>query len=98
MELRIKEVCKEKSMTLQKVAEIMGVNRVSLSNSINGNPTLSTLENIAKALGVEVVELFSPNTGNFTALIDCNGELHRFDSVEALKGFIISLEKQAPCR
>ncbi len=44
MELRIKELCKEKGLTLQQVAEYMGVNRVSLSNSINGNPTIGTLE------------------------------------------------------
>lgn len=47
MNLRIKEVCKEKGVTLQHVAEVVGVNRVSLSNSINGNPTIQTLEKIA---------------------------------------------------
>lgn len=67
MNLRVKEVCKEKGMTMQQIADIIGINRVSLSNSINGNPTLSTLENIANALGVEVVELFGkPSAGNFT--------------------------------
>lgn len=88
MDLRIKEVCKAKGVTLQHVAEIMGVNRVSLSNSINGNPTLQTLEKIAGALGVEVIDLFEPKRGDFTALIDHGGELRRFDSVEALRAYI----------
>ena len=58
MELRIKEICKGKGMTLQQVAELMGVNRVSLSNSINGNPTIGKLEKIAAALSVDITELF----------------------------------------
>ena len=56
MNLRIKEVCKEKGVTLQHVAEVIGVNRVSLSNSINGN-----------ALGVTVSELIDePKTNTIT--------------------------------
>lgn len=67
MNLRIKEVCKEKGVTLQHVAEVIGVNRVSLSNSINGNPTIQTLEKIANALGVAVSELIDePKTNTIT--------------------------------
>lgn len=67
MNLRIKEVCKEKGVTLQHVAEVIGVNRVSLSNSINGNPTIQTLEKIASALGVAVSELIDePKTNTIT--------------------------------
>ncbi len=71
MDLRIKEVCKSKGITLQEVAERMGVNRVSLSNSINGNPTIGTLEKIATALGVEVTELFAPASGTVIACPHC---------------------------
>ena len=50
---------------MQHVAEVIGVNRVSLSNSINGNPTIQTLEKIANALGVTVSELIDePKTLN----------------------------------
>jgi transcriptional regulator with XRE-family HTH domain len=94
MELRIKEVCKAKGVTLQQIADIMGVNRVSLSTSINGNPTIQTLEKIAAALGVEVIELFEAKTGDFTALIDHGGKLYRFDGIEALKGFISGIERK----
>lgn len=93
MTLRVKEICKAKGITQKQLAEQMGIAEISLSRSINTNPTLSTLENIAKALGIEVTELFSEK-GIFTALIDNGGTLYRFDSVEALKGFIVSLEKQ----
>lgn len=58
MELRIKELIKEKGTTIQNIADAIGINRVTLSNSINGNPTVETLNKIADALGVSVTELF----------------------------------------
>lgn len=94
MNLRIKEIIKEKHITIQDLADAIGINRVTLSNSINGNPTVETLQKIATALNVEVWELFtsSANTGELTALIDYRGILHRFDSVGALKEFVEGLE------
>ncbi len=65
--MRIKEVIQEKGLTINKVAELIGVNRVSLSSAINGNPTVETLEKIANALGVPVSELFeAPKEGVIT--------------------------------
>lgn len=93
MNLRVKEICKAKGMQMQQLADVLGINRVTLTSSINGNPTLSTLENIANALNVEVTELFDPK-GTFTALVDSDGTLYRFDSVEALEGFIIDLKSK----
>ncbi len=58
MDLRIKEVIKEKGMTIQSLADQMGINRVNLSSSINGNPTIDTLQKIADALNVPITELF----------------------------------------
>ncbi len=58
MDLRIKEVIKEKGMTITELADVMGINRVNLSNMVNGNPTFETLNKIADALGVPVTELF----------------------------------------
>lgn len=61
MSLRIKEILKEKGMTQKELAQKMGVAEISLSRSVNGAPTLTTLEKIADALGVEVSELFAPS-------------------------------------
>ncbi|KKB59716.1 helix-turn-helix domain-containing protein [Parabacteroides gordonii] len=58
MDLRIKEVIKEKGMTITELADKMGINRVNLSNMVNGNPTVETLNKIALALNVPVTELF----------------------------------------
>ena len=65
MDLRIKEVIKEKGMTITELADKMGINRVNLSNMVNGNPTVETLNKIAGALEVPVTELFEqPKSGS----------------------------------
>jgi len=58
--LRIKEVAKEKGYTVTNLAEKLEMSQVSLSRIINGNPTAETLLKIAKALDVDVRELFIP--------------------------------------
>lgn len=55
--LRIKEVIKEKGLSVQEVADRMGISRVGLSQHINGNPSFETIERIAKAIDVESWEL-----------------------------------------
>ena len=70
MNLRVKEICKEKGITIQELADNMEMKRESLSRAINGNPTLETLEKIASALGVNISELFDQPKNN-TAGLTC---------------------------
>ena len=63
MELRVKEICKAKGIQMQELADELGISRITLTRNINGNPTIATLEAIAKALEVEVAELFAPQNG-----------------------------------
>ena len=64
MALRIKEIAKSKGMTMADVADKLGIKAITLSQSLNGNPTLSRLTEVADALGVDVSELFvSPRAG-----------------------------------
>ena len=57
MELKVKEVIKAKGLTMQQVADMLGITRDTLTRNINGNPTIETLEKIAKALGTSVSDL-----------------------------------------
>ena len=57
MELRVKEVIKAKGLTMQQVADVLGITRDTLTRNIKGNPTIETLEKIAKTLGVSVSDL-----------------------------------------
>ena len=56
--LKVKEILRDKGMTINDLANVMGINRVTLSNIIKGNPTLETLQKIANSLGVKITELF----------------------------------------
>lgn len=68
MALRIKEVIKEKGLSVQEIAEKMGISRVGLSQHINGNPSVEVLERIASALCVPVTELFEQAKSNTVSL------------------------------
>jgi len=77
MSLRVKDVCKEKGITITQLAEILGIKQESLSRAINGNPTLDTLQKIANALNVSVSALFDeiqPND-NIVKCPNCGTEL-----------------------
>jgi len=61
MEFRIiiKELCKEKGITQKDLAGKLGVTDISLNKTLRGEyPQLQTLEKIAEALEVDVVDLF----------------------------------------
>ncbi len=58
--LDIKSMIKQKGYSVTSLAEKLGMTQISLSRIINGNPTIETLQKIANALDVEVVELFAP--------------------------------------
>ena len=67
--MRVKEICKEKGLTLRQLANKMDTLPESLSRAISdkGNPTKSTMQEIAKALGVPLAELFiNPTSGVIT--------------------------------
>lgn len=59
MSLRIKEVIKEKGLSIQEVADKMGISRVGLSQHINGNPSIEVLERISKAVDVPIWQFFT---------------------------------------
>ena len=63
MESRIKELLKEKGITISNLAEQIGTTQTSLSRALgdNGNPTYETLNKIANVLHVEMSELFKSN-------------------------------------
>lgn len=97
MALRIKEVIKEKGTSVQALADKMGINRVGLSNHINGNPSVEVLERIASALGVEVADLFtSKNKEDITALIQYKNDFYKANTLEELEKIIIDIKKELP--
>ena len=68
MNLRVKEICRAKGITITQLAERLDIKQESLSRAINGNPTKDTLERIAEALNVSIIELFEQPA---TDIINC---------------------------
>ena len=54
----IKSVIKEKGYTIQEVADKIGVNRVTLTLTLQGNPTYKKMKEIAEAIGCSVADFF----------------------------------------
>ena len=94
MELRVVELAHQRGLTMADIAKQIGISRVNLSNSLNGNPTLSRLTEVAKILGVEVSELFKPTSTGKTVsgYLECDGRIVKVDSLDAIKRFIAEVE------
>ena len=73
--LRVNEICKEKGITQKDLAKKLGVTYQSLYANLSGNPTLSKLNEIAQALGVEVGELFAPSDTHTFRCPVCGAEI-----------------------
>ncbi|MCE8736715.1 helix-turn-helix transcriptional regulator [Bacteroides fragilis] len=56
---RIKDILKEQGITINELAEKMGLNRVTLSTQINGTANIASYEKIAIALNVPLWQLFA---------------------------------------
>ena len=94
MELRVVEIAHSKGMTMADIAKQIGISRVNLSNSLNGNPTLSRLTEVAKILGVEVTELFktTPTDKRVSGYLEYEGRIVKVDSLDAVKRFVAEVE------
>lgn len=64
MALNIKRAIKENGLTSIEVAKRMDITTVGLSQHINGNPSVETLERIAKVIGIDISELFDKTNDN----------------------------------
>lgn len=92
--MRIKDVCKEKGITVSQLAEKMGIKQESLSRAINGNPTLETLEKIANALEVDITELFTPSlSGGIIGVIRIENTNYNINSVSDLSRLLDGIER-----
>lgn len=74
MVLRLKDILKERNLSLTKFSAMVGISQSNLSNYLNGNisPKLDTLEKIAGCLGVDVTELFRKKE-DFEIFVRYNG-------------------------
>jgi len=86
--LKIKEICKEKGITLTELANRLGIKYQSLRAAMTGNPTLLTMKNIAEALEVPILDLFERDT-----FLTC----HKCSAHEFILRQITSVEFEIKC-
>lgn len=83
---RVKYICSQQGKQLKDLAEQMKIKPESLSRALNGNPQMSTVQSIAKALNVNIADLFpvqdAPPTVNsdFMAMVVDKGEVQVINS------------------
>jgi transcriptional regulator with XRE-family HTH domain len=87
MNLRITEHCKSQGITLQDLADKIGVARSTLANTLSkGNPTVETLSKIADALGVEITDLFEKSSSDeVIGVVRIGDNTHVINSKEDIK-------------
>lgn len=93
-DIRIKEICKEKGVTLEDLAKRLGILRTSLSQALSRNSfSTDKLSDIATALNVPMWQLFaSPEevagNGEFVAFIKDGREIYHVNSWQELEKLI----------
>lgn len=73
--LRVQEICKCQGITMQDLAKKMGVTYQALYAAVSGNPTIGKLQEIANALGVEVVDLLGASKEGVITCPHCGKEI-----------------------
>jgi transcriptional regulator with XRE-family HTH domain len=95
---KIKEILKEKGMTMQQLAERLGIHRTNLSTSLSGNPTLSRLEEIAIILDVKVTDLFKEDEGvkekKLNGFVEFDDKIYKINAVEDLEELLNKVKEE----
>lgn len=74
--LRVKEIAKQKGLTIADVAKRMDIQAPALSRIINGsNTTTDTLQKIANALDVSIADLFEQPKSDVITCPNCGTKL-----------------------
>lgn len=58
MKFLVKEIAKEKGLSMEELANRLGCKRQNLTKTLANNPTIGTLEKIALALNVPLLSIF----------------------------------------
>ena len=95
--LRVKTICKQQGITLRELAERMSVSPEVVTRvlSSSGNPTLSTLNNMSKALDVNLYELFDDFSEDMfvRGYLEVGEEIHKINNFSDLETIYNKLNK-----
>lgn len=83
---RLRDILKERGLTLKAFSEMSGISQPNLSNYINGNisPTLDTLDKIAKSLNLNIQDLFPKSKEDIELFVQFKGKSYRITTQDIL--------------
>jgi len=79
MDFRIKEICREQGIYMKDLASRLGITEVGLSKSLNGDPGVKRLQEIADILNVPITDLFERPKQNVITCPKCGTQLELKD-------------------
>ena len=77
VEENLREICRRKGLRLSDVADRMGSGQSNLIQSVKGNPKLSTLQDIARAINISVSELLTMRPDSAQGLVIIGGQTYQ---------------------
>lgn len=77
IEHNLKEICRQKGLSLTDVANRMGASPSNLLSSVKGNPTISKIQDIANALQVSVSELLTMRPEKASGVVILDGQVYQ---------------------
>lgn len=93
---RLEDILSKKGINQKELSEKANIAELSISRIMTGKtkPSLDSLEKIAKALNVELWQLFTNelHKKDLTALVDYKGELFKAKTLEELEEIVKKLK------
>lgn len=82
----MREILKERKISVSRLAEQSGISASNLSNYMNGkiSPTLETLGKISETLNIEISELFR-KSDDIALMVRVNGETYEINKDEIIE-------------
>lgn len=99
MRYRINEICREKGFYLKDLAAKMNRTPESLSRSLNNGTTTKMLQEIADALGVQIIELFegyednNAKTEKIIGIIRHGENSYEINSIQDIENMLEEIKK-----
>lgn len=97
MDIRLKELCQLRGITQKELASKLEVTEMTLSRASKGNTSIQLLENIAKALNVEVWELFTEvrDRRDFIAIVKDGKDYYNATTLVELERIVSEIKNKS---
>jgi transcriptional regulator with XRE-family HTH domain len=93
MELRLKDILRQRKQSISSFAASAGITQANMSNIVNGknSPSLDTLQKIAEALDIPIYDLFISN--DVSGFIKYQGDIKEIRSMKDIEDILGVMKK-----